>query len=168
MRAPWVEEKEEKEEEKEEEEEEKEEGDTMSVNSLSVNSNEPNFFNDGSDEMVMGDVDAVFDIEHPPENEDEASKITISPLSPVERACLDFCMELLNQRITQQEYDSALVYAAAVLGVREGSFRTPKDYPPILSRVIKVARFMVVKKAMELSDELEEKMAELPSSNQNP
>jgi len=172
-RAPWVEEEEE--EEGEEEEEEEEERDTMSIDSLSVDSNEPDFFNDRSDgiektmeETAMGrtvDVDAIFDIERPPENEEEASNITVPPLSPVERACLDFCIELLNQRITRREYDSALVCAAAVLGVREGGFRTPEDYPPILSRVIKVARFMVVKKAVELSDEPEEEdAAELPSS----
>jgi hypothetical protein len=41
-----------------------------------------------------------------------------------------------------------------------------EDYPPILSRVIKVTRFIVVKKAVELSDkpEEEEVVAELPSS----
>ncbi|QKX55373.1 uncharacterized protein TRUGW13939_08565 [Talaromyces rugulosus] len=120
-RAPWVEEEEE--EEGEEEEEEEEERDTMLIDSLSVDSNEPDFFNDRSDgiektmeETAMGrtvDVDAIFDIERPPENEEEASNITVPPLSPVER----------------------------------------------------VARFMVVKKAVELSDEPEEEdVAELPSS----
>uniref|UniRef100_A0A093V1S1 PAB-dependent poly(A)-specific ribonuclease subunit PAN3 n=1 Tax=Talaromyces marneffei PM1 TaxID=1077442 RepID=A0A093V1S1_TALMA len=41
----------------------------------------------------------------------------------------------------------------AVLGVRDrGGWRTPEDYPPILSKVIKLARFMVVRKAMELAE----------------
>jgi hypothetical protein len=163
--APWVEEEE------EEEEEEDKTGDTISVDSLSVDSNKPNFFNNRSDEIEerIDDVDTIFDIKHPPENEDEASNITIPPLSPIERAYLDFYMELLNQRVTQREYDSALVCAAAMLGIREGGFRTPKDYPPILSRVIKIARFMVVKKTIELSDKPEEKKAaaKLPSSIDN-
>jgi hypothetical protein len=91
-------EKEEEEEEKEEEEEE-EEGDKMSIDLLSIDSNEPDFFNDGSDEIVTDNVDAVFDIKYPPKNEDKASKIIISPLNPMEWACLDFYIELLNQRI---------------------------------------------------------------------
>ncbi|QKX57734.1 uncharacterized protein TRUGW13939_04853 [Talaromyces rugulosus] len=102
MRAPWVEE--------EEEEEEEKERDTMLIDSLSMDSNEPDFFNDRSDgiektmeEMAIGrtvDVDAIFNIERPPENKEEASNITMLPLSPIEQACLDFCIELLNQHIT--------------------------------------------------------------------
>jgi hypothetical protein len=164
-RALWVEEEEEK-----EEEEDKTE-DTMSVDSLSMDSNEPDFFNNRSDEIEkrIDDVDTVFDIEYPPKNEDKASNITMLPLSSVERAYLDFCVELLNQRVTQQEYDSTLVCAAAVLGVHEDSFRTPEDYLPILLRVIKIARFIVVKKAVELSNEPEEEeaAAKLPSSIDN-
>jgi hypothetical protein len=53
----------------------------------------------------------------------------------------------------------------AILGVRDrGGWRTPEDYPPILSKVIKLARFMVVRKAMELADQEEE--AEPTSSMQ--
>lgn len=36
----------------------------------------------------------------------------------------------------------------AVLGQGEAGWRDPESYPPILSRVIKVARFMVVQKAL--------------------
>lgn len=39
-------------------------------------------------------------------------------LSPLQEACLDFCIELLNQRIQVHEYDCALVCALAVLGCR--------------------------------------------------
>ncbi|KAH3536963.1 hypothetical protein KXW20_002161, partial [Aspergillus fumigatus] len=42
----------------------------------------------------------------------------------------------------------ALVCAMAVLGQGEAGWRDPESYPPILSRVIKVARFMVVQKAL--------------------
>jgi hypothetical protein len=52
-----------------------------------------------------------------------------------------------------------------MLGVCKDGFRMSEDYPPILSRVIKIARFMVIKKVMELSDELEKEKtaAELSS-----
>lgn len=38
-------------------------------------------------------------------------------LRAVHRACLAFCMELMNQTIYNQEYDMAMVCATAVLGV---------------------------------------------------
>jgi len=58
---------------------------------------------------------------------------------------------LLDQRITRQEYNSPLVCALAVLGVKEEGWKGPEDYPPILSAVIKTARFMVVQQGLELS-----------------
>ncbi|KAL2812240.1 hypothetical protein BDW59DRAFT_167854 [Aspergillus cavernicola] len=71
-------------------------------------------------------------------------------MSPIEQACLEFCIELLNQHHQSHEYESALVCAMAVQGWGEASWRDPDNYPPILSRVIKVARFMVVQKALWL------------------
>ncbi|KAF7142175.1 hypothetical protein CNMCM5793_008816 [Aspergillus hiratsukae] len=65
-----------------------------------------------------------------------------------EKACLEFCIELLNQRHRSHEYESALVCAMAVLGQGETGWRGPESYPPILSQVIKIARFMVVQKAL--------------------
>jgi hypothetical protein len=59
---------------------------------------------------------------------------------------------LLSQSITRKEYDSPLVCALAVLGVKEDSWKGAEQYPPILSAVIKVARFMVVQQALELSE----------------
>ena len=59
-------------------------------------------------------------------------------------------MELLNQRIQVHEYDCALVCALAVLGRRYNGWRDPEDYPPILSKIIKIARFLVVLKAYRL------------------
>ena len=69
-------------------------------------------------------------------------------MTNLEKACLEFCIELLNQRHRSHEYESALVCAMAVLGQGETGWRDPESYPPILSRVIKVARFMVVQKAL--------------------
>lgn len=69
-------------------------------------------------------------------------------MTDMEKACLEFCIELLNQRHRSHEYESALVCAMAVLGRGETGWRGPESYPPILSRVIKIARFMVVQKAL--------------------
>lgn len=77
-------------------------------------------------------------------------------LTNIQKACLEFCIALLNQRITRKEYDSPLVCALAVLGVKEGGWKGPEQYPPILSAVIKVARFMVVQRALELSEPFRE------------
>ncbi|PYH28097.1 putative telomere-associated RecQ helicase, partial [Aspergillus neoniger CBS 115656] len=77
------------------------------------------------------------------------------PLAPwlmslQEQTCLEFCVELLNQRYRSNEYESALVCAMAVLGRGESGWRSPETYPPILSSVIKLARFFVVQKALWL------------------
>jgi hypothetical protein len=70
----------------------------------------------------------------------------------IKQACLEFCVELLNQCHRTHEYESALVCAMAVQGWGPGKARwqDPSSYPPILSQVIKVARFMVVQKALWL------------------
>jgi hypothetical protein len=60
-------------------------------------------------------------------------------MTTIEKACLEFCIELLNQRHRSHEYESILVCAMAVLGQGETGWRDPESYPPILSRVIKVA-----------------------------
>jgi hypothetical protein len=52
--------------------------------------------------------------------------------------------------ITRREYDSPLVCALAVLGVKEDGWKGAEQYPPVLSAVIKVARFIVVQQALEL------------------
>jgi hypothetical protein len=84
------------------------------------------------------------------EEEERNENCRLRPLSRIQIACLEFCMELLNQSMRVKEYELALVCALSVLGVREDGFRDPDDYPPILSRVIKVARFMVMVKALRM------------------
>ncbi|KAJ5563151.1 hypothetical protein N7461_001912 [Penicillium sp. DV-2018c] len=84
---------------------------------------------------------------------EHASCDTEWKLSPIDTACLDFCMELLNQRSRAADYESALVCAVAVLGRGETGWRDANSYSPILSRIIKVARFMLVHKAMRLASE---------------
>ena len=68
-------------------------------------------------------------------------------------ACLDFCIELLNQRIQVEDYECALICALAVLGRGEHGWRDAESYPPILSKIVKIGRFMVVHKAMRLDPE---------------
>jgi superfamily II DNA/RNA helicase len=72
-------------------------------------------------------------------------------MNPIQKACLDFCVELLNMEIEFNEYESALVCALSVLGVSKLGWRGPESYPPILSAVIKCARFMVVQKAVHMA-----------------
>ncbi|GFF62413.1 hypothetical protein IFM51744_10960 [Aspergillus udagawae] len=69
-------------------------------------------------------------------------------MTAIEKACLEFCIELLNQRHHSHKYESALVCTMAVLGQGKAGWWGPESYPLILSRVIKVARFMVVQKAV--------------------
>ncbi len=107
------------------------------------------------DEMDVDEMeeDEMEDVE--PEGGQKDGKCSNSKperLTKIQKACLNFCIELLNQSITRKEYDSALVCALAVLGVKEGGWKGPEQYPPILSTVIKVARFMVVQQALELSE----------------
>ncbi|KAF7441544.1 hypothetical protein A1F99_141520 [Pyrenophora tritici-repentis] len=86
------------------------------------------------DEEMMDDIDEAIEVA-----EEEPESV------------LEFCIALLNHRITRREYDSPLVCALAVLGVKEDGWKGPEQYPPILSAVIKIARFMVVQKGLEMS-----------------
>jgi hypothetical protein len=82
-------------------------------------------------------------------------------LAPIDLACLNFCIELLNHRIKVEDYESALICATAVLGRSEAGWRTAESYPPILSKVIKLARFMVVHKALKLDSRAEAMLDQL-------
>lgn len=79
-------------------------------------------------------------------------------MTPIDVACLDFCIELLNQRIQVEDYECALVCALAVLGRGEGGWRNAESYPPILSKIMKIGRFMVVHKAMRLDPKASDMM----------
>ena len=96
------------------------------------------------------------------EGEDEGEKADDDDdddmtMNPLEKACMGFCIELLNQRIHNREYDMALVCGMAVLGVAplQGGFRDPETYPPILSSIIKIAHFMVVQHAEHIARPVE-------------
>ncbi|BCR90122.1 uncharacterized protein ACHE_60008A [Aspergillus chevalieri] len=71
--------------------------------------------------------------EHVEEAEETGNAGSTEPawmMSPMERACLEFCIELLNQRHRAHEYESPLVCAMAVLGWGETGWRDPDSYPP--------------------------------------
>jgi hypothetical protein len=104
------------------------------------------------DEMMADDVDEAIDETEAEENTTAEGIGEPEALSSIQKACLEFCIALLSQLITRKEYDSPLVCALAVLGVKEDGWKGPKQYPPILSAVIKVARFIVVQQALELSE----------------
>jgi RecQ family ATP-dependent DNA helicase len=128
---------EEDEEEEEDDEEDEEEGEVEAE--------------DREDE-TMADVDEAIDEMETGTAEPTANAISEPErLSGIQRACLEFCIALLSQSITRKEYDSPLVCALAVLGVKEDGWKGAEQYPPVLSAVIKVARFMVVQQALELS-----------------
>lgn len=63
---------------------------------------------------------------------------------------MDFCIELLNQRIQVEDYECALICALAVLGCGDSGWRDAESYPPILSKIVKISRFMLIHKAMRL------------------
>lgn len=77
-------------------------------------------------------------------------------MSAIQAACMDFCIELLNQQIRAEEYECALVCALAVLGRGRDRWRDAESYPPILSKMIKISRFMVLHKALRLDPNAEQ------------
>jgi hypothetical protein len=109
------------------------------------------------------EIDPDMDTDIDAETGDKDDTTPVPLLSPIQRRSLDFCIKLLNQWVVQREYDSAIVCAMAVLGLQERGWRTPKDYPPMLSSIVKVARFMIIQKAIELARPMRER-AELASA----
>jgi hypothetical protein len=79
-------------------------------------------------------------------------------MKTVQLAALEFCIELLNQTMQQRETEMALVCALAVLGVRPTGkgFRDEQTFPSVLSSIIKVAHFMVVLRAEQLTGHIGE------------
>lgn len=71
-------------------------------------------------------------------------------LTPIQIACHEFCLSLLNETHVKNEYDLTLVCALAVLGRRPSGWKDEDAYPPILSKVIKISRFLVLHRALLL------------------
>jgi RecQ family ATP-dependent DNA helicase len=83
------------------------------------------------------------------EQSQSSTDTTKRSLTSLQKACLQFCISLLDQKVSRDEYDCAMVWALAVLGVQKDSWSGPSSYPPILSAIIKTGRFLVVQKAFE-------------------
>jgi hypothetical protein len=71
-------------------------------------------------------------------------------------AALEFCIELLNQTMQQHEMEMALVCALVVLGVRltGKGFWDEEVFLSILLSIIKIAHFIVVLKAEQVTGEI--------------
>ncbi|OJD20477.1 hypothetical protein ACJ73_08189 [Blastomyces percursus] len=65
-------------------------------------------------------------------------------LTKIQMACLDFCIELVKQRVQVEDYEWALVNGLAVVGRGEYGWGDAESYAAILSRI------MVVHKAVRL------------------
>jgi hypothetical protein len=108
---------------------------------------------EGNNEMDMDEEMDVDEIDQATEAAPDQSTTSVrsEKLSRLQKACLEFCIALLDHRITRREYDSPLVCGLAVLGIKKEGWKGPEQYPPILSAVIKVARFLVVQQGLDLS-----------------
>lgn len=71
-------------------------------------------------------------------------------LRPIEIALLEFCIDLLRQKIRNDEYGCAFICATAVLGCGPFGWATPENFPPKISSIIKISRFLVLHKALRL------------------
>lgn len=70
--------------------------------------------------------------------------------SALDRACLTFCVSLLDHRLAGDIFESVVVGFLAVAGidVAKLAFRQPSNYTPILSGLIKVGQLLAVQRAV--------------------
>ncbi|KAJ5762605.1 hypothetical protein N7533_001286 [Penicillium manginii] len=71
-------------------------------------------------------------------------------IRPIEHALLTFCIDLLRQKIRNDEYGCAMICATAVIGCGQFGWATPENFPPRISSLIKIARFFILHKALRL------------------
>ncbi|CAG8359639.1 unnamed protein product, partial [Penicillium salamii] len=71
-------------------------------------------------------------------------------IRPIEHALLNFCIDLLRQEIRNDEYGCAMICATAVIGRRQFGWATPENFPPRISSLMKITRFLVLHKALRL------------------
>jgi len=77
-------------------------------------------------------------------------------IKTVQLVVLDFCIELLNQAMQQHKTEIALVCALVVLGVQlvGKGFYNKEVFLSILLSIIKIAHFMVVLKAEQVTSKI--------------
>ena len=63
---------------------------------------------------------------------------------------MDFAVSLLDHKLKHSAYESMLISALAVLGLRsDGGWVSPLDYTTTYSAVIKLGRMLVLRQAYE-------------------
>lgn len=77
-------------------------------------------------------------------------RITGFIMTRVEIVYLEFYIKLLNQKIQVYKYKSTLVYSMAVLGQKIKTQLNSNSYSLIILQVLKIARFLVVQKVLQL------------------
>jgi hypothetical protein len=120
------------------------------------------------DEIMADDVDEAIDETETEENTTVTGISEPETSSSTQKACLTFCIALLSQSITRKEYDSPLVCALAMLGVKEGGWQSSRLFPPVLPAAMKVARSMMVQQSLELSGPFDEDDSAYESDDGNP
>ena len=81
---------------------------------------------------------------------DQATSIRLQGLKA---AYLRFCIALLARKCRGHEYELPMLCAMAILAVKPQGWRSANEYPPIMSHIIKMARFMIIQMAFQQVDE---------------
>ena len=80
----------------------------------------------------------------------------LTGLTQLEKACLEFSLSLLHQSSSKDEYELPLVGALAILGLTKDEFRGVDTYPSILSSILKISRFFVLRYSFESSSSIQD------------
>lgn len=88
-----------------------------------------------------------------PFGEKQAARQAKLEFSPLESACLAFCLSLLNQRALHDVKECAMVNVLAVLGWGRDHWKAPDEYMVTPSHLIQTSRWMVVARSLELAND---------------
>ena len=86
-------------------------------------------------------------------------------LTQLEKAYLEFSLSLLHQSSSEDKYKLPLVGALAILGLTKDGFRGVDTYPLILSSILKISRFFVLRYSFKNSSSIQDQG--LPDFNTN-
>ena len=81
-------------------------------------------------------------------DEDNKSELMI-----IQKTCLNFCLALLDDRITRKKYNSSLMCALMILRVQENEWMNASNYSLILFIMIKISRFMIIQQELKMSQQ---------------
>ena len=65
-------------------------------------------------------------------------------------SCLYFCLNLFQQRARMNEYENSLICALIILDFTKKEFKRSKQYTFLLSFVIKISRYLIVRATIRL------------------